>query len=75
MGETGVSVSGAITSQSAMQLTGLTDLLIRLLAREFNVDKVDLKFLVGLDTDQERRTTTGGDGFVGVMLRLEDKGK
>ena len=58
-----------------MQLTGLADLLIILLAREFNVDKVDLEFLVGLDTDQKRRTTAGGDGFVGVVLRLEDKGK
>src|SRR6266404_2865958 len=58
-----------------MWLTGIDNLLIRLLASEFDIDEVDLEFLVCLDTNQERRTTASGDHFIGVMLRLEDKGE
>jgi hypothetical protein len=57
------------------KLTGIGNLLISLLASEFNVNKIDLELLVGLHTDQERRTAAGGYDFIGIVLRLEDKGE
>ena len=40
---------------------------------KFNVDEINFELLLGLDTNKERRTTTGGDDFVGIMARLEDE--
>jgi hypothetical protein len=57
------------------KLTGVGNLLISLLASEFNVNKIDLELLVGLHADQERRTAAGGYDFIGIVLRLEDKGE
>jgi hypothetical protein len=45
------------------------------LASKFNVNEIDFEFLVGLDSDQERRATSSGDDLVGEVDRLEDKGK
>ena len=45
------------------------------MASEFNVNEVDLELLVRLDADQERRTATSGYDFIGIVLRLEDKGE
>ena len=61
--------------ESIDKLTGVGNLLISLLASEFNVNKIDLELLVGLHADQERRTAAGGDDFIGIVLRLEDKGE
>lgn len=60
---------------SAQQLTGFDNLLVSLLASEFNVNKIDLELLFRLDADQERRTTTSSYDFIGIVLRLEDKGE
>lgn len=57
------------------KLTGVGNLLISLLASEFNVNKIDLELLVGLHADQERRTAAGDYDFIGIVLRLEDKGE
>jgi hypothetical protein len=57
------------------KLTGIGNLLISLLGSEFNVNKIDLELLVGLHADQERRTAAGGYDFIGIVLRLEDKGE
>ena len=57
------------------KLTGIGNLLICLLASEFNVNKIDFQLLVGLHADQERRTAAGGYDFIGIVLRLEDKGE
>ena len=57
------------------KLTRIGNLLIGLLASEFNVNKIDFELLIGLHADQERRTAAGGYDFIGVVLRLEDKGK
>jgi len=57
------------------KLTGIGNLQISLLASEFNVNKIDLELLVGLHADQEGRTAAGGYNFIGIVLRLEDKGE
>jgi hypothetical protein len=56
-------------------LTSFDDFLIRFLASEFDINKVDLEFLFRLNADQERRPTTSGDHLVRVMFRLEDESK
>lgn len=43
------------------------------LVRVFNIDKVDLHATLGLDTDDERRTLSGGDNLMGVMDGLDEK--
>ena len=43
--------------------------------REFNIDEIDLELLFGLDTNEERRTATSSDDFVGVVGALEDECK
>ena len=43
------------------------------LASKFDVDEIDLEFLVGFDTNQKRRTTPRRDDFIGEMGRLEHK--
>jgi len=55
------------------ELTGIGNLLISLLASEFNINKIDLELLVSLHADQEGRTAAGGYDFIGIVLRLEDK--
>ena len=45
------------------------------MAGELDVNKVDLELLFRLDADQERRTATSGYDFIGIVLRLEDKGE
>jgi len=57
------------------KLTGVGDLMVSFLASEFNVNKIDLELLIGLHADQERRTAAGGYDFIGIVLRLEDKGE
>lgn len=42
-------------------------------SRQFHVDKVNLELSVGLDTDQQRRSSSGGNDLVGEMTRLEDE--
>jgi len=59
---------------SVLQLTGIYDLLLGL-ASEFNVNKVDLELLIRLHADQERRTAASGYDFIGIVLRLENKGE
>lgn len=49
--------------------------MIGFLASKFNVNKIDLELLIGLHADQERRAAAGGYDFIGIVLRLEDKGK
>ena len=44
-------------------------------ATELDINEVNLELFVGLDTDEERRTTSGGDDFAGEVNRLEDQGK
>ena len=34
---------------------------------KLDIDEINLELLLGLDTDKERRTTTGGDALVGIM--------
>lgn len=60
---------------SIHRLTSFDDLLIRFLASEFDINEVDFELLFRLDADKERRATTSGDHFVGVVLRLEDEGE
>ena len=45
------------------------NLLITLLASEFNVKKIDLELLIGVHADQETRTAAGGYDFI-RMVRL-----
>jgi hypothetical protein len=45
----------------------------RFCGREFDIDEIDLELLFGLDANEERRTATSSDGFVGVMGALEDE--
>lgn len=40
---------------------------------ELDVDKIDLELLLSLDTDQQRRTLSGGDNLVREMCRLDEK--
>lgn len=54
------------------RLERLTSLLI---AGQFNVDKVDLEFPVGLDTNQQGRTSSRSDNLVWEVNRLEDESK
>lgn len=42
---------------------------------KLDINKVDLELLGGLDTNQKRGTTTGGNNLVGEVDRLEDHGK
>lgn len=42
-------------------------------ASDLDVDKVDLELLLRLHTNQQWRTTAGGDDLVGVVARLEDE--
>jgi len=41
--------------------------------REFDIDEIDLEFLFSLDANEERRTATSSDDFVGVVGALEDE--
>ena len=41
--------------------------------RKLDIDKVDLEFPVGLDTDEQGRTSTSSDNLVGEVLRLENE--
>jgi hypothetical protein len=76
VGETDSRVRKRVESlESINKLTGIGNLLISLLASEFNVNKIDLELLVGLHADQERRTAASGYDFIGIVLRLEDKGE
>ena len=45
------------------------------LARELDVDEIDLELLVRLDTDKKRGSTAGSDYLVRIMGRFEDEGK
>jgi hypothetical protein len=45
------------------------------MAGKFDIYEIDLEFLVRLDTDQERGTTTGSDDFIRVMDGLENECK
>lgn len=40
---------------------------------KFDINKVDLHLLCGANTNDQRRTLTGGDNFVGVVNRLHQK--
>lgn len=42
---------------------------------KLDVDKVDLELLLRLDSDEDGGTAAGDDDLVGVVDRLEDKGK
>jgi len=64
-----------VSLEAINKLTGIGNLLISLLASEFNVNKIDLELLIGLHADQERRTAAGGYDFIGIVFRLEDKGE
>ena len=41
---------------------------------EFDIDKVDFEFLLGLDTNEERTALARGDDFIGIMNTLEEQG-
>ncbi|KAI6754186.1 hypothetical protein HG530_012700 [Fusarium avenaceum] len=43
------------------------------LVRVLNIDEVNLHAALGLDTDNERRTLSGGDDLMGVVDRLDEK--
>jgi hypothetical protein len=43
------------------------------LVRILNVDEVDLHAALGLDTDNKRRTLSGGDDLMGVVDGLDEK--
>ena len=58
---------------NATRLTGIQALLLALGAGKLDIDEINLELLLGLDTDQERRTTTGGDNFVRIVGGLEDE--
>lgn len=60
---------------SNVQLTSIETLVFALGVSEFNIDEIDLELLLCLDTNQERRSTTSEDDFVGVMSGFEDEGK
>lgn len=49
------------------------DRLVLALSSKLDINKVNLQLLLGLDTNQQRRTTTGGDDFIGVVGRFEDE--
>lgn len=51
------------------------EFLICLSRWDFDVDKVNFELPLGLDTDKERRTTSGSDDFVGEVGGLEDESK
>jgi hypothetical protein len=53
----------------------LGGLLTSVVLGQLDVDKVHFKLAVGLDTDEERGTTAGGNNLVGEVPRLEDKGE
>lgn len=42
---------------------------------ELDIDKVDLELPVGLDTNEQGRTSSSGNDLVGEVLRLEDERK
>jgi hypothetical protein len=56
-------------------LLGKLTLILLVGVSQLDIDKVDLELTVGLDTDEKRRTTTGGDNLVWEVDRLEDKGE
>lgn len=58
---------------SKRALTRVECLVVILNARELDVNEVDLQLLLGLDANQERRTATSGDDFVGEVNRFEDE--
>ena len=49
--------------------------LTSLINREFDIDKVNLEFSVGLDTNQERGTASSSDNFIGEVGGFEDESK
>jgi hypothetical protein len=49
--------------------------LVRLGGSDLDINKVDLELLVGLHTDEERRSSSGKDDLVGEVLGLEDEGE
>ena len=56
-------------------LTGLDSLSIGIGTSKLDIHEIDLEFLVGLDTNQERRTTASSDNFIWEVDGLEDKGE
>lgn len=44
-----------------------------LLACKLDINEIHLQLLVGLHSDQEGRTTSGSDDFIGIVDRLEDE--
>ena len=58
-----------------VELTSIKTLTVTFRVGELDIDKVNLQLLLGLDTDQEGRTTTSGDNFVGVVGGLEVESK
>lgn len=54
-------------------LSRLTSIFLIRITAKFDIDKVDLEFLVRLDSDEDRRTTTSDDNFVGEVHRAEDE--
>lgn len=41
--------------------------------RDLDINEVDLELLLGLDADQERRTTSSCDDLIGIVNGLEDE--
>lgn len=60
---------------NATRLTGIQALLLALGAGKLDIDEINLELLLGLDTDQERRTTAGSNNLIGVVGGLEDEGE
>lgn len=56
-------------------LTSLDRLGIGIGTSKLDIHKIDLEFLVGLDTNEQRRTTASGDDFIGEVDGLEDEGE
>ena len=61
---------GAITTANGWRLRFRNS---RLGGREFDIDEINLEFLFSLDANEERRTATSSDDFVGVVDAFEDE--
>ena len=60
------------TAELGSSIQGRLLLVIDHVSSKFNVNEINLQFLLALDTNDQRRPTASGDNFIRVMNTLED---